>query len=385
MIHAAKDPKASTLSREFEDEAELLWRVERRADTLPALAGINFLFLSTGSHGKDKIAQQCINDVADMSRRMKLFDVPDRLTAADIACDPEIAQIATAQTAWASYNHLCMQSVFYLKAPIETPPAIPIPVCSPNEEAQMRIDRTFPAFSAFWVIASEIIFIYRQETERHPPAAFAYAKYRKLLSWANHLSGFMVRGVHNEAHVLVFHMFLHVIILDIFRPFVQEEKQHDFQKWHQYVMSPNAIFAASLKQLKSLVLALKAQSPLTVTWHSALLYVANASLKNTSDPEWRFYFMACIDSYQQIYRSYPVVSMVVQSLLMLAVRQKALTGAEARDVMRKGPQTYQGAMGGWFVVDPDMALKGSEDANADVITREFDDLMLFDEFTEDVV
>ena len=177
-------------------------------------------------------------------------------------------------------------------------------------------------------------------------------------------------------------MFLHAIIMDIFRPFVQEEKQHGFRTWQTKYDSPEAIFATSLKQLKSLVLCIEKQSPLTAMWHVALLYVATAALKDTKDPEWRFYFVTCIESYQKMYRSFPIMSMAVQGLLTLALRKKAITTGEARDLMYKVPAIPREPDDARFVLDMDLVLKTSEDAKVNNIARDFDNLVLFEEFIE---
>ena len=94
------------MSQDFQEEAENLWEVERQADTLPALAGLGLLSLVIASHGRGSVALRYFQDLADMSRRMRLFDVTDRLTAADLETFPVEVQKATAQAAWAAYNHL---------------------------------------------------------------------------------------------------------------------------------------------------------------------------------------------------------------------------------------------------------------------------------------
>lgn len=94
------------MSQDFQEEAESLWEVERQADTLPALAGLGLLSVVIASHGKGSVAMRYFEDIADMSRRMRLFDVTDRLTAAEFKTLPVEVQMATAQAAWAAYNHL---------------------------------------------------------------------------------------------------------------------------------------------------------------------------------------------------------------------------------------------------------------------------------------
>lgn len=46
-------------------------------------------------------------------------------------------------------------------------------------------------------------------------------------------------------------IFYHIAVLDTVRPFIPPPKQHGFTSYLAHVSSPDAIFAASLKQLKS--------------------------------------------------------------------------------------------------------------------------------------
>jgi hypothetical protein len=85
----------------------------------------------------------------------------------------------------------------------------------------------------------------------------------------------------------------HAVVLDIFRPFIADEKQHDFKKWTSLAKPPEAIFAASVKQLKRLILVYDAQhesSTYSVFWHAGLMYVANAVIKDLGGDDWKFSF-----------------------------------------------------------------------------------------------
>jgi hypothetical protein len=35
----------------------------------------------------------------------------------------------------------------------------------------------------------------------------------------------------------------------------------------------------------------------TIWWHTVLLYVANAAVKDTADAKWKFFFINCLDGY----------------------------------------------------------------------------------------
>lgn len=94
-----------------------------------------------------------------------------------------------------------LQSIVYWRSPVRIPPALPVPGSGLEEEADAQINSIFTAHCYFWVIVSETISVYRK---CKASVAFAYARYHKLLAWTDLLSGIMIRGNRNEAHVLVF-------------------------------------------------------------------------------------------------------------------------------------------------------------------------------------
>ena len=94
-----------------------------------------------------------------------------------------------------------MQSVLHWRTPVRIPPALPIPGTNLNDKVDVQVDSIFTAHCYFWVIASDTISVFRNFKAS---VAFAYARYHKLLEWTNLLYGIMIRGTHNEAHVLIF-------------------------------------------------------------------------------------------------------------------------------------------------------------------------------------
>lgn len=153
--------------------------------------------------------------------------------------------------------------------------------------------------------------VYRLDGSQPPvTAAFTYSLYQRLLSWTNDLSSAILRNEHGEGHVLVFRyvsssifhanlwswylialssMCFHFIILGLFHPLLPSTYTPTMTayQYHPHVSSPTVISNASLRQLKSLLLIFENTSPsatLTLTWHGALLYAANGTLKNTTDP-----------------------------------------------------------------------------------------------------
>ena len=132
----------------------------------------------------------------------------------------------------------------------------------------------------------------------------------------------------------------HVLVLEIFRPFVATEKQHGFSSWSPFSILPEAIFAASIRQLKDLMLIYTTRQPsatYNLFWHPAGMYVANAVLKDTTDPEWRFYFLLCFRAYQNLYLCFLAVEGIMQGFLAIAVASGSIDSAEASVLIHSLP------------------------------------------------
>lgn len=92
------------------------------------------------------------------------------------------------------------------------------------------------------------------------------------------------------------------------------------------VPSPsNAIFKASVKQLKRLIILYRSQYPTstyTILWHTALVYVANAVLQDSENgPEWWYYLMLCIYGYVHLRKAYRLAEVMGRALLAMTMRQ----------------------------------------------------------------
>lgn len=94
--------------------------------------------------------------------------------------------------------------------------------------------------------------------------------------------------------------------------------------------------------------------------------VANAVLKNRSDPEWRFYFMLCIYSYRDLAPCYPMSESIAQGLLAIAAENGLVTSAEAALYMDEfdlsGHRDLVEQSRGGFVLDLDLAVSDKEAA-----------------------
>lgn len=122
-----------------------------------------------------------------------------------------------------------------------------------------------------------------------------------------------------------------------------------------------------------------------IFWHVALLCVANAVLQDTQDPQWRPYFMLCVNSYSDLFGAFRVAEGIIRDLLSIAVAQGSMGGAEARalaqSVQARGiHHTDIGRISTSFVVDLELAMTDRDAAQLKILSENFDDLTLFDEF-----
>ncbi|PVH93745.1 hypothetical protein DM02DRAFT_540911 [Periconia macrospinosa] len=102
---------------------------------------------------------------------------------------------------------------------------------------------------------------------------------------------------------------------------------------------PRTIFAASVQQLKSLMVVCMSQykaARSTVFWAGiGLMHVANAALYDLSSRNWRYYFLFYIRSFQQLHPAFAVGKGIVQGLLAMAMQSAAITSPEAQLIMNE--------------------------------------------------
>jgi hypothetical protein len=185
----------------------------------------------------------------------------------------------------------------------------------------------------------------------------------------------------------------HSAILDIFRPFIPPEKQCCIRIYSSNVNPPEAIFSASLRLLKKLVIVFlenQESADYSMFWHIALLQVANSALNDTSDPEWRFYFTICIRGYQKLLGAYRFAEPIARGLLSMALRNGALTSLEAyslhEEVLEAGRHHEQlKRIQSKWKVDLNLAITDSKAAQADTLADQFEQLAIFNEFTNSEV
>ncbi|KAL1603916.1 hypothetical protein SLS60_005508 [Paraconiothyrium brasiliense] len=406
QAYTSKDPDAAAKSFEFEKEADVLRRAEKE-DSVLTTAGLSLLFLSHGGHGSGR-EMELLHEASDMAKRIKLYGVKTVLDEEQISSLSPAAQRALSHTAWGVFNLHILQAQYYLTLSTEYEPKVPIPRNSESEGdiPQLKLLHSQDAGQVFHylcrlsVLTSGILLVVRDTTgsKTPPPLAFAMQQYRQLLELVDSLPPEMQRKAGADyAPVLNFHIALHSLITDLFRPFITRERDDGFREFYQKHNSPEAIFASSIHQLKGIVVEYTSQHPSAahhMYWATALLYVFNTIVKDRSDPYWRFYFWLCIHCYSQLFICYPVVEGVVQSLLAIAVKYGAISRKDATRVMQEGfykddagrrarsrrgrpEEKYKGS----YKFDLDLAVRDRDASDVSALIARFEDMDMFDEFT----
>ncbi|KAM0321591.1 hypothetical protein ACHAQA_010017 [Verticillium albo-atrum] len=153
--------------------------------------------------------------------------------------------------------------------------------------------------------------------------------------------------------------------------------------------SAAAAFEASVNQLKRLIINYRSRyqsSTYTILWHTALMYVANAVLNDTGDPEWRFYFLHCIYAYESLRKSYRLAEAIGRALLSMTLRNGDMSGLEARAILQqlrlRGLDHPAGVIRATFMGDLDLALTNPDEAKVEYLAEQFEGAALFQEFID---
>lgn len=118
-------------------------------------------------------------------------------------------------------------------------------------------------------------------------------------------------------------IWFHTAVIDLFRPFAEEQPQPKILSFTGDAATPTAIVMVSIKQLKRIVYQYRSNfesAKYSIIWQSGMLYLVNHILREYSSKEAQFYFLLCMRGYQYLARHMPFVSGIVQSLFTVAMR-----------------------------------------------------------------
>ncbi|KAK7993912.1 hypothetical protein PG989_007293 [Apiospora arundinis] len=407
--HTRLERRAASLAEIFFNEAKVLWEQNRTLDTLPTVAAAQLLSLISIYNGNDGGLPYIVEGI-EMAKRMDLFqDIGHCTFNQESKKEADEIVLVRAHTAWGVFNCVMMRSFLCQTYEFVTGivPVVSIPgsnnhipsaksfaVDLPSHVLPDYMGRTFPALCQFWALTSDWMAIYYREdpspvhTRVH--VDFAEQTFQKLLAWSDSLHVMLARGAQSTHHTIILHIWYHVSILQIFRPFVRIPVQDVGRSTSTAdSLSPEAKFTASLHQLKHLTVTFHSAFPCsgyTAFWHVALLYVGNAVLQDSSDPQWRQYLDLCVSGYADLYCGFRVAGGIAKSLLALAVRRGLITLAEAQallsGVYAKGAHhTLAERINTTFVVDLSTAVSHRDASVLERLADTFDALAIFEEFT----
>ncbi|KAH7173245.1 uncharacterized protein B0J16DRAFT_310981 [Fusarium flagelliforme] len=397
--YTAVDIQAAIFKLAFFAEAEDYLEKERSSATLVNVAAITALSMGCIYHGKDALGNELIVEARDMAMELGLFGDHDDGTSSNTTSFRQMGLDwirAASHIAWGLYGWL------------GHPPTLPIPGQTPPKRDESwpahplpaYMGNTFPSVCELFVIFQQVCVAYSSDEARGLPSEkllrIAESKYQELLHWADTLSLDMTRVNHCPTHVMIFHLFYHCVVLHIFRPFTSGSKSETTQTNHRLTSflsidsSANSVSSASINQLKHTIsdyYFLYPQELHTVIFNAGVVQLADASLKDQDDVNWRLYFFLCVRCWQELYVSYPIFSDILHAYLSMALRNGMLTTREAEtissELKRRGSHHTDARKSTTnFLADFDLALSQPEEAAAHALAQRFGELGLFVELTE---
>ncbi|KAK0612148.1 hypothetical protein B0T14DRAFT_409834, partial [Immersiella caudata] len=420
----------SELARESRDN----WLRERDTDSWTVLGATFVLCMADIANGKNGIVLEYFNNAMHMGQRLGLFGIEIRVRQGDIA-DPEALRVASC-CAWGTFTWIVLASFLYQQPRLECPrlpPALPIPGEKSSSQhkpsGRSHYMAIFPILCQFASIILDLSLRYHQAgrvvDQVQPCQQFAEFKYRELLAWAETLPPWMTNGQANASpHTIIFHIWYHSIILDIFRPFIQNPtaitsssnppppsfhppNNHLLRTFSAPDSTPSAVFSASVDQLKYLIVTYRshyAPSSHSILWHTGLLYLANAMLsdhgsdhtpgghtQNQNQNERHTYFLICIYGYATLRRRFLLANIMVRALLSMALRRGRMPSAEARRILAMlggdggggadDDDTPTSTLHAAFVGDSALAMRDLDAASVENMASQFSDAAILQEFT----
>ncbi|KAJ6439386.1 Nitrogen assimilation transcription factor nirA [Purpureocillium lavendulum] len=416
LAYAKFDPGAIQLGEAFFAEADGLWQAEQASDSLPTVAAAQLLGLVAIHNGRDA-GNPYHRLGTQMAQRMGLFGRPDssahETSSPSRIRESDLNARVRSHTAWGAFNWAIMRSLLFQEEepaakypPKAHPPGqttafqrahLAPDTAAPTPSLPTYMEQTFPNMCDFWLLTSQWTTLYyvsgKTPIVDRVSAEFAHETFRKLLAWIDNLDIMLARGDMSSHHCIILHIWFHVSVLQLFRPFVHRLisplSEMIFEP-HSPDGSAMAIFTASLSQLKHLAIVFRYTfrcAAYAAFWHVALLHVANAAMQDTEDPQWRGYFMLCLEGYADLFGAFPVAGAIAKSLLSMALRLDVITSSEARflisRIYEKGAQrSHAEQISASFVVDLNLAVTDPEAPQLANLNDAFDDLVMFQEFTQ---
>lgn len=422
--YASNDPGAIDKVELFRIEAERLSEAETNPYTALNMATEMFLSLGYLMQGKDHASLRHLSKASNIGIQLCLFGVPEGIGQAALNRMTPDEIHATQYPAWGVFNWTVLMSLFYRQQGIvypQFPPMIPIPgsdnACDEEEDdvpdltatatADSQFSETtrdtpeaFTSLCKFWNIIHEVTALYYgNETasmQKSISLQFAEFKYRELLSWADAVPAAQERSDQSPDIVVILHLWLHSAILDIFRPFLNQQdpspSQRQLKTFPVADSTPDAAYTASVSQLKQLVIASRSKytsSNYTIIWQTALLYTANAMLRS-KDEDRLEYFLICLYSFQGLRQCFRVSEAIAKALLSMAMQHGDISGALAgtilTDLRARAPGGEEGGGKGGieapFMPNSGLAMSDPNSATVEQLAAQFDESFWVTRYTD---
>ncbi|KAK7915322.1 hypothetical protein PG985_013025 [Apiospora marii] len=415
QMYTAIDKSVAQYTEQFCVEAERLWAAAKDLDCLLNMIGAQLLSLAFVGQGKDHKVTHFLGVAIQMGTRLGLFGVTEEEAKVRTEAIPESSQAAISNTAWGVFNWSIIVSLFYQQPGVKVPrlpPTTPIPrvdMAEDNQEVssggatsskkpsqvQAIMGVTFPRVCELWALMHQVSLLYRQSKDTMQPdrlsLGFAEMKYRELLAWAENLPSELHRSDSNPHHAVILHMWFHAAILDLFRPFLRRDgaETRRLRTFSAANRTPVAAYVASVNQLKHLIVHFRSSyeaSTCTLLWQTAMMYVANAVLRDSHDPEWHQYLLLCLYGYETLWRPFRVAEAIGRGLLTMMLRDKdGITSAQAHEILRhlkeRGINYISDEIRAPFMGDLELAQTDPAGATMEKLAGDFEDMALFQEFT----
>ncbi|KAK8109005.1 hypothetical protein PG984_014806 [Apiospora sp. TS-2023a] len=409
------------------EEAERLYRAERMSDLLPNASALAIFSMVCTLQCREELASETQQLSRQMGERMKLFGVvTEESNWTHFNNMPSYIKVTSAQTAWGLYNWLSLRTLFYESKAIDYPPILPIPGEHHENRRDTMSNLEWPehflpdwmgcAFSSqcrLWVFAQEIAAVYFVNQQKplveRVSLAFAESKYTRLLEWVATLGPELKRREQNTpVDTLLFHMYLHTVILTLFRPFLQgPQRDQKLRVFSSADSSPGAIYEASINQMKHIVLQHHLEGPDKLVSNFAYAgymqlcstmaagSVLGSGSTRTQRREQRFYFDICMCFFHDAYLQHALALPIAQSLLSMALENRLIRASKARQILKgfeergshhphhhdSSPSLLRTNTRAQIIVHFELSTVDVDASRAQALASKLEDLVLFDEFT----
>ncbi|WQF75242.1 Putative zn(2)Cys(6) fungal-type DNA-binding domain-containing protein [Colletotrichum destructivum] len=406
--YAAFEPEAIIVGHSFYEEAKRLWRSTKEAGVrygICTVAAVHFLLMTSVTLGAGAQHVEFLDDLLGMSRRLELFNIdPSHDVRLDLDKGATYRK-AKSQIAWVLFVYLTFFSTQLHQRLIEHPPRGALPgddiqvakdVGTIPKERKRQIDNAnlLREHCRLFLIVHDMVKSMYGPTQTACANAvtltFAEETYKRLLMWADNLPLNLAQGDQCTHYAVVLHIYHHLAIMDLFRPLLQHNgaPRQRLSTFQSEESTPDAVYAASVKQLKRIVISYRHNHPessYSFFWHPALLYLANATLTEVTvtghTPDWRFYLRLCIACYQTLYTGFRLAKGITLSLLSMALEKGAMDIPQARAIrqdleLRGKHHTIPDEVPVYWVVDLDLAVTDPSAAQVENLVQRFRELQL---------